>query len=57
VRAITLLERELDKKRELLTSLDAELTVLRETGAASFIGLSDPGAFTEAVSMRATLLA
>ena len=57
VRAITLLERELDKKRELLTSLDAELTVLRETGATSFIGLSDPGAFTEAVSMRATLLA
>jgi hypothetical protein len=52
-----LLEQELDEKRELLTSLDAELTALRETEAASFIGLSDSGAFTEAVSMRATLLA
>jgi chromosome segregation ATPase len=57
VRAITLLERELDEKRDLLTSLNAELTALRETGAANFIGLSDPSAFTEAVSMRATLLA
>ena len=57
VKTITLLERELDSKRELLSGLEAELAALRETEVPSIDALPEPSIFSEALSTRATLLA